>query len=108
MLAVEGVVDLAAVAVMRRDAERALAGAGGPIVLDLSGVTTTDVATLRVMLQASERCTAAGRPLVLLQPSSQVRELLRRGALESLVPVIDQDADAVAQMPLVAPTALAG
>jgi anti-anti-sigma factor len=112
VLALDGELDLAAVTALRRDADRALAATSGPIVLDLAGVTGTDLPTLRVMLQAADRCAAHGRPLVLLQPAPAVRVLLQHGALGSTVPVVENLEDALtvalAPRPAAALAALAG
>jgi anti-anti-sigma factor len=110
VLALEGELDLDAVTALRRDADRALAGTSGPVVLDLAGVTATDLPTLRMMLQAADDCAAHGRPLVLLQPSPTVRRLLGHSGLASAAPVVErlQDALAVTTAPLAALTPLAG
>jgi anti-anti-sigma factor len=112
VLALDGELDPPAVAALRRDADRALAGTSGPIVLDLAGVTATDLPTLREMLQSADRCAAHGRPLVLLAPSPRVRPLLQHSALGVAVPVVERLEDALAvsagSPAAASPTALAG
>lgn len=54
---------------------RAAAADGGPVLLDLSGISFMDSSGLRVLLEAAELIRGSGS-LVIVHPSAQVRRLL--------------------------------
>jgi anti-sigma B factor antagonist len=64
---------------------------GAEVVIDLSGVTFADSATLGVLVAEHKRLTAAGRTLVLSSPGPAVRRVLE---LSGLLRVLDVRAGA--------------
>ncbi|WP_046563301.1 STAS domain-containing protein [Micromonospora sp. HK10] len=70
VLAVRGPLDLDTVDVLSNAVDRAMAGQPPPVlVLDLSGVSFFGAAGVTVLLRVRRRVVAAGRTLVLREPS---------------------------------------
>lgn len=59
-----------------------LPGADGDVLVDMSGVEFVDSSGLRVFIDAHQRARAAGRRMVIVQPSRAVTRLLEISGLE--------------------------
>jgi anti-anti-sigma factor len=107
-LVLQGELDVVGAEAMRRDAERALAGTAGPVVVDLAEVTMVDIPSLRGLLHIGDRCAARGRPFVLRRPSVLVRHLLDWSGLGASVCAIDDSPETSAHAASVSTSVLTG
>ncbi len=82
-LALSGELDLAAAYDLETALSR-LCGAGGPIELDLRGVTFMDSMGMRSLLTARDMCTEAGSSLSVLAGEGQRKMLEVTGLIEVL------------------------
>ena len=64
-----------------------LAGAGGHLILDLSGVRFCDCAGLSLFLRLQKRAAASGGSLHLAAPTAPVRRLITLAKLHDVLPV---------------------
>jgi anti-anti-sigma factor len=89
--ALDGELDLgAAKALRRRLRQLAPASGGGPVVLDLSGLSFIDCAGLRALRQTHAALRAAGGPgLVLRNVQPQVRTVLDLVGVREYLPVVE-------------------
>ena len=97
LLRVEGVIKLGESAEFFADAlKRVLAEKGGHVLVDLSEINYMDSTGIGELVGYLSRFREAKRKLVLVQPSAQVRKLLRIAHLDELLPVFDRLEDALA------------
>ena len=96
LLRVEGVIRLGESAQFFADAlKKVLAEKGGHVLVDLSEINYMDSTGIGELVGYLSRFRKAKRKLVLVQPSRQVRKLLRIAHLEELLPVFDRLEDAL-------------
>jgi anti-sigma B factor antagonist len=67
-----------------------LPGDGADVVLDVAGIEFIDSSGLRVLIEAHQRAIAAGRRLVIRQPSASVRRLFEISGLTGHLVVADE------------------
>lgn len=96
LLRVEGVIKLGESAEFFADAlKRVLAEKGGHVLVDLSKINYMDSTGIGELVGYLSRFRKAKRKLILIQPSAQVRKLLRIAHLDELLPVCDRLEDAL-------------
>ncbi len=76
----------------------ALKRGGGRVVVDLSDVAYMSSAGLGILIKSNSEAEEAGGGFVLLNPSSQISELLDDTGLTGLIPVAKTVQEAVAQL----------
>ena len=96
LLTVEGVIKLGESARFFADAlKRVLAEEGSHVLVDLSKINYMDSTGIGELVGYLSRFRKAKRRLILVQPSAQVRKLLRIAHLDELLPVFDRLEDAL-------------
>ena len=85
ILGLVGELDLAAVPSIRAEMQTVLGDGWWSIVFDLAGVAFIDSAGLGAMIGARRRCREAGGGFALASPSNEVRALIERAGLETLL-----------------------
>lgn len=65
----------------------AMVGRGGPVLVDLSGVSYVSSAGLRVLLRAAKQAQIAGHALALAAPQPAVQEVLEISGFPAIMPV---------------------
>jgi anti-sigma B factor antagonist len=85
ILGLVGELDLAAVPSIRAEMQTVFGDGWRSIVFDLTGVGFIDSAGLGTMIGARRRCREAGGGFALAAPSDEVRNLVERAGLETLL-----------------------
>lgn len=79
--------------------ERVLDGEARSVIFDLHEMFYICSMGIGVLAKTMSRLKAVGGTLVLLNPTEQVRELLRILRLDQIVPIVDSDREARALLP---------
>ncbi len=96
VVVVHGEVDLATVPRLRDGIHRALTdGQGGPVIVDLDGVTVFDDVGLGVLLGARRAARARGGDVVVVAGSSRLRTLLAETGVDAVLPPAGSVSEAV-------------
>lgn len=97
LLTVEGVIKLGESARFFADAlKRVLAEEGSHVLVDLSKINYMDSTGIGELVGYLTRFQEVKRKLILVQPSEQIRKLLRVAHLDELFPIFDSLEEAVA------------
>ena len=98
LLSVEGVIKLGESARFFADAlKRVLAEEGGDVLVDLSKINYIDSTGIGELVGYLGRFQAVKRQLILVEPSDQIKKLLRVAHLDELFPIYDTLEEAVGQ-----------
>ncbi len=90
LLSVEGVIKLGESASFFADAlKRVLAEGGGHVLVDLSKINYIDSTGIGELVGYLGRFQEVQRKLILVEPSDQIRKLLRVAHLDELFPIVD-------------------
>ena len=96
LLSVEGVIKLGESASFLADApKRVLAEGGGHVLIDLSRINYIDSTGIGELVGYLGRFQEVQRKLILVEPSDQIRKLLRVAHLDELFPIFDSLEDAL-------------
>ena len=96
LLSVEGVIKLGESARFFAEAlRRALSEEGGDVLVDLAKINYIDSTGIGELVGYLGRFQEAKRQLILVQPSPQIRKLLRVAHLDELFPIVDTLEEAV-------------
>jgi anti-sigma B factor antagonist len=73
-----------------------VAGAPGHVLVDITGVSFAGSLGIRMLIAAGRVATRRGRQMVLVGPQAQVAEVFSIVALDDLIPVVADEAAALA------------
>jgi len=93
IIAPRGEVDLSTAPELRRILLEAIAGAGGPVGVDLGGVRYMDSSGVAVLIEGLQASRRRRLRYVLLAPSKQVRNVLSLTRLDGVFEIADSPGD---------------
>lgn len=97
VLAINGELDLSRADLAREPLERAVAD-GTPLAIDLTDCEFVDSTGLATIVHATRPVRDAGRPVSLICPEGEVRQLLRLSAIDLSFEVVDSRDEARAAL----------
>lgn len=97
-LALVGRLDLQGVQRVELPFTTHVATRGKPAVVDMSGVTFLASLGIRMLMSCAKALKAKGQALVLVNPQPLVREVLKIGGLDAVLPIEDTVASALKKL----------